>query len=485
MIWKILLFIVVICGALCVASSGDPCCSHEINRISHCPDASDLDANDRISSLENLLREQAQILSFFDNLQNRTITTDDQKTSFLASLEDLIRRQAVLLSRFEDILKAKWCGMTKDEQYKFLASFKDLVDREVLLIASFDESIKANWHRFSNENRTKFLNSFEDLVRRKGDLFRSYEELYDIAYGGLTVNKSVDKAHVFREDSVTYTYTVRNWYNNNTTNFTLADDRLGVIASNVSLGPGKNIVFHKTAVLDKTTCNKATVHWKDLCGEQEASSFVVCVIVDAGGIEEPIQFEQFCNSGTVTGTGVVSVQTHIKDKKIALGYENAMSGDGDVDLRSSQAFSQAADKLQRDIPLLSSHDNSSLNFFEDTQIIYRGSTPLIGERSLVSKENDGGMGTELHEGFSVNEIEKDQTTFYGSTVNATCAQSIGTDIKGSFNGTFETAELWHKMFDKDINSHQRLTGEFEINKAVKLHERPIKKERFGCEGIDC
>jgi len=49
--------------------------------------------NDPLSSLEELLRGEAQLFSSFEILLNRTNTTIDEKLIFLDSFEDLLRRQ--------------------------------------------------------------------------------------------------------------------------------------------------------------------------------------------------------------------------------------------------------------------------------------------------------------------------------------------------------------------------------------------------------
>ena len=61
----------------------------------------------------------------------------------------------------------------------------------------------------------------------------------------------------------------------------------------------------------------------------------------------PIQYEQFCESQKVSGSGVIDVSTSIVDKKLALEYYNVMSGDGDLELDQEHAYSQNADKLKR------------------------------------------------------------------------------------------------------------------------------------------
>ncbi len=56
-------------------------------------------------------------------------------------------------------------------------------------------------------------------------------------------------------------------------------------------------------------------------------------------VTPPVQFELFCENQKVSGTGVIDVSTSIVDKKIALEYYNAMSGDGDLELDQEHAYS--------------------------------------------------------------------------------------------------------------------------------------------------
>ncbi len=132
-------------------------------------------------------------------------------------------------------------------------------------------------------------------------------------------------------------------------------------------------------------------------------------------IVPPVQFEQFCENQKVSGTGVVDVSTSIIDKKIALEYYNTMAGDGDIELDQEHAYSQNADKLKRSISSVNGGNKSALNLFENTKLTYSGATPLTGGKYLHSKEFYGGIGANVQEMFSVNEMEKDETSFFAST----------------------------------------------------------------------
>jgi len=132
-------------------------------------------------------------------------------------------------------------------------------------------------------------------------------------------------------------------------------------------------------------------------------------------IVPPTQYEQFCDNQKVSGTGIIDVSTSIMDKKIALEYGNFMAGDGDIELNQQHAYSQNADKLKQNVSSVNGGNESNLNLYETEKLTYKGVTPLIGEKYLKSKEFYGGIGANVQEQFSVNEMEKDQTTFFAST----------------------------------------------------------------------
>ena len=48
-------------------------------------------------------------------------------------------------------------------------------------------------------------------------------------------------------------------------------------------------------------------------------------------LNEPKQYERFCERQLVSGTGYIDVATSIVDKKIALEYYDMMSGDGAIE----------------------------------------------------------------------------------------------------------------------------------------------------------
>jgi hypothetical protein len=140
---------------------------------------------------------------------------------------------------------------------------------------------------------------------------------------------------------------------------------------------------------------------------------------------------------------------------------------------------------------------------------YAGETPLVGGKLLNFKTFYGGIGANIQEMFSVNELEQDQTAFFVSTTpnqpaynirpedlpgilkkagrNTDAVEALMTDKNGiynpahlvgletkqSFNGTWGTDATWHRIFYKDVKAHEMFTGVFEAEKLIKFHENPV------------
>ena len=214
--------------------------------------------NDPLSSLEELLRGEAQLISSFEILLNQTNATIDETIAFLDSFEDLLRRQASLYSGFESMLKSQWYRLDCRQQRIFLDSFQDLLKRETYLISRFRDHLNTSWELFPPEDKTKLLASYEDLLRRQTKLFRSYEELYMMSNGGLTIDKYADKDSICRPgEKVEYWFVVKNWFNQTVKNVSIFDDHLGLIAQDITLGPYEEITFNRTVCLTGSTCNTA------------------------------------------------------------------------------------------------------------------------------------------------------------------------------------------------------------------------------------
>ncbi len=243
-----------------------------------------------------------------------------------------------------------------------------------------------------------------------------------------------------------------------------------------------------------------------LCGTVMANAPIV----------PPVQYEQFCENQKVSGTGIIDVSNSIIDKKIALEYFNTMTGDGDVELDQETAYSQDADKLMRNVSSVNGGNKSNLNLVQSTKMTYKGDTPLTGGKLLNSKAFYGGIGANVQELYSVNEMEQDETAFFSSTtpynpegmtpenlvgalknagrdsdavgqlMGSNPAHLIGIETKNTFNGTWGTDATWHKIFYKDIKAHEMFTGTFEAEKTLKFHENPVpERVPAPCEGIDC
>ncbi len=279
------------------------------------------------------------------------------------------------------------------------------------------------------------------------------------------------------------------------------------------------------------------------------TQLLCCTVMANPPLVPPVQYEQFCESQKVSGNGVIDVSTSIIDKKLALEYFNNMAGDGDFELDQEHAYSQNSDKLKRSISSVNNGNDSELNLYEKTKLTYAGETPLVGAKFLQSKAFYGGIGAKVQETFAVNEMEKDQTTFFVSTtpynpkeptklfdkdylnlletyypeeyamymaqpsktitpeelisklkdagrdtervdelMGNNPAHLIGFETKNTFNGTWGTDASWHKIFYKDIKAHEMFSGTFEAEKTIKFHENPVPENEGQhpvCDGIDC
>ncbi len=231
---------------------------------------------------------------------------------------------------------------------------------------------------------------------------------------------------------------------------------------------------------------------KGVIGILVALALVCGLAVANPPIDEPKQYEQFCERQLVSGTGYIDVATSVVDKKIALEYYDMMSGDGAIEMDAVHVYSQEPNKLIRPLPNNSAENcsdtvNQRLNFFENTKLTYDGETPLQGGKFVNSKAFYGGIGANIQEMFSVNQMEKDQTVFFGSTTNSTITHTVGLNTLNSFNGTWGTDSSMHKIFYKDIKSHELFSGDFEVQKEIKFHEAPIPEDKFPCPcaGVDC
>jgi hypothetical protein len=307
----------------------------------------------------------------------------------------------------------------------------------------------------------------------------------------------------------------------------VTDDRVSNIVGPIDpnndgkLNPGETWIFEgsytvKASDLGGDIVNIAQAAAEDPFGSSVESNIAEASVSPRPPMDQPVQFEQFCESKKVSGQGIIQSETSILDKKLALQYNNMMEGDGSVELNQEQAYSQNSDKLKRNITSVNGGNQSNLNFFEKSSLTYSGEEPLVGEKYLNSREFYGGIGANVQEMFSVNEMEKEQTAFF-STIPEEALENkgsdsfagqlksagrntsrvadimgnnpaylIGMEIDNSFNGTWGTDANWHSIFYKDIKAHQVFAGKFEAEKTIKFHESPVpERSNAACEGIDC
>ena len=273
-----------------------------------------------------------------------------------------------------------------------------------------------------------------------------------------------------------------------------------------SLEPGNSTYLDLVARIDGNAYgslnNHVNVTAEPLTGANITSDDTAMVRARAvadmsNAIPESVQFEQFCDAETIAGSGIIDVSTSVIDKRIALDYSNVMAGEGDLEMDSERAFSEKAGNLKRNV----TNETMPLNLFEDTKMSYSGPTPLVGGKNLRSVEFYGGIGAEISEDFSVNELEKEQTLFFASTDpgsqvenlslaadlrNESPVHLVGANTKNAFNGTWGMQSKWHEILQKDIKSSQVFSGRFEAEKTIKFHEAPVKGDtKKACEGIDC
>ncbi len=211
------------------------------------------------------------------------------------------------------------------------------------------------------------------------------------------------------------------------------------------------------------------------------SAFIILFVLAHPGlakrpIEVPLQYGQFCDVQKIAGRGITDISTSISDSEIALGYSYTMAGNGDIQIDQANEYSQNGQKLLRRIDASNGTNDSSLNLFENLKLAYSGSTPLVGEKSLSSA-----IGARIKENFAVYDIEKEQTAFVSSTGDQSKGDrlpyhnpvhTIGLDTKNTFNGTWGTDSKWHKKFSKDVKTHEKFSGKFEVEKLIKFHTSP-------------
>lgn len=331
-------------------------------------------------------------------------------------------------------------------------------------------------------------------------------------------------------DWITYYYNVSNIGDVNLTDVKVTDDKVApiYIAGDVNNDKWLNLnevwlykAWYKVKQSDLMSdiVNTANVTAKDPCGKLVDDQDIE-VVKTAYKDGEPIQYGQFCEAQKITGTGIIDASTSMRDRKIGLEYYNTMNGDGDIELDQEQAYSEVSDKLKRSIESVNGGKESTLNLYENSKLTYSGNNPLQGEKYLHSESLNGGTGANVREAFSVQDMEKEEVSFYAQTMPyqprdglknfrkgmkeagrnikrvdelmktkegiSNPAYLLGLQVKNTFNGTWGTDASWHKIFYKNIKAHEMFSGNFEVEKQIKFHQYPVKDKReMACNGIDC
>lgn len=338
------------------------------------------------------------------------------------------------------------------------------------------------------------------------------------------------RAQAKEGDIITYYYNVSNIGNVNLTDIKVIDDKVVPVyvhgdINNDSWLNLSEVWFYKAQYkvknfdLEGDIINIANVTALDPCGNP-VDDHDIEIVKTAYKDGEPIQYGQFCEAQKITGTGIIDASTSMRDRKIALEYYNTMNGDGDIELDQEQAYSEVSDKLKRSIESVNGGKESTLNLYENSILAYSGNNPLHGEKYLHSESLYGGTGANVREAFSVQDMEKEEVSFFAQTMPyqprdglknfrkgmeeagrdikrvdelmktkegiSNPAYLLGLQVKNTFNGTWGTDASWHKIFYKNIKAHEMFSGDFEVEKQIKFHQYPvIDKKEMACNGIDC
>lgn len=162
----------------------------------------------------------------------------------------------------------------------------------------------------------------------------------------------------------------------------------------------------------------------------------------------------------VNGTGKVSISRSVVNWNDAFEYYNTLSGDGHLEIGSMS-------------PTYFDSSNSSYGVKSNAiRMTYSGNVPLVGSKRIESTSLSDGTKASIRESFSANQMVSEHTHPFGSKGS----RGVGTNTKISFNGTYETSSSLHQTFYKDVNSRQKYTGNFDIDKEVSFvepeHQKP-------------
>jgi hypothetical protein len=282
-----------------------------------------------LSSFEQLLRDQHNLLNSLDDLMGQTPVTKQEKIEFLYSIEDLYRRQAIGMDKFSVWIDENWNDLTAEQKARVTSSLEDLLRRQARNIDSyngnllawvitfdqpyrqkFSDSLEDLLHRQVNllekfEDRLhqdgmqtpRFLSSFEDLLRRQANSLMGFGDLGELIFNnttqegpGIAIYKTADKTSLACGENVTYKYTVYNIGDEDLTNITVTDSYHGYMGNISSLGVYQSKSIAKTVttgclpdvVYPIYVCNTATATGTTISSEQtvQATSNKVCIILN-------------------------------------------------------------------------------------------------------------------------------------------------------------------------------------------------------------
>lgn len=240
-----------------------------------------------LDDYETQLRDQALLLDSFEELifEQWPSLSEEERIELTASLEDLLRRQSNLLFRFQLYMKRLWCLLDAKDKKKFIDSYEDLLKRQSGLLLGFEDLL--HWQQQIRDSKMfDFLSSFEDLIRRQAILLDTFSDFLSVNCHALKISKTIQPscACVRPGQQVTYYYTISNTENYTVKCIKIIDDRLGVIAEGITLGPYESRSFSKQIVIDEPVgtviCNQARVYGIDPKGFTiSAQSKRICIRV--------------------------------------------------------------------------------------------------------------------------------------------------------------------------------------------------------------
>jgi len=160
--------------------------------------------------------------------------------------------------------------------------------------------------------------------------------------------------------------------------------------------------------------------------------------------------------GWVKGTGEVDIVRSVEKRVEGLESFSSMTGDGSLSIGAGPKEGYRADNA-----------TSSRAFI----LSYSGDEPLVGMKRIEMGSAFSGTRTSILEAFSATEMEREETTALGTGGS----QLVGTNTRISFNGTYMTASNLHQIFARDVSSHQKYSGTFDIDSSIKFGDLADRK----------